>query len=172
MKGCLVDAVEGKLEEVESFEEGVEKDKVEEQKDDVSELMTLVGILSDVKDTIVSDGNLEGLRDEVDYVHAQLQEMETTDAVLKADKITSILDTALEKNLVALVEAEEERVDEEVASMGGEAGEELANIMSQLGFPEEKIEQVKSILNNEGEAYEVNDEEKKEIMKDETDYRQ
>jgi hypothetical protein len=162
-------ALEQDKEEVESFE------GEEEQGNGLSSLDVLTGMLSDIRDSLISSVELGSLQSELNFVQSQLEEMEPSEAVTKMNQVAILLGNALEQKTAAL-----EQEKEEVVSFEEEAGEvpmkdlsraeDVASVMSKLGFPEAKIDEVKSILNVELEAYDVNSEEKDELKEDESEY--
>eukprot|EP00586_Coscinodiscus_wailesii_P001281 CAMPEP_0172488644 /NCGR_PEP_ID=MMETSP1066-20121228/18275_1 /TAXON_ID=671091 /ORGANISM="Coscinodiscus wailesii, Strain CCMP2513" /LENGTH=804 /DNA_ID=CAMNT_0013256001 /DNA_START=34 /DNA_END=2448 /DNA_ORIENTATION=+ len=170
-------AIEQKVALEQEEEEEVESFDVEEEVgNSASNLEVLTSMLGDIKDSLIDGLNLGSLPKELVYVKSQLHEMEPSEAVTKMDEVVTLMDSALEQKLFALEQEEEqevesfEEVSDEVSAKDVTGAEDVASAMSKLGFPEAKIEEVKSILNDELEAYDVNTEEKDEIKEDESEY--
>merc|ERR1712129_282863 len=166
----LLEAMQAKVLESDALEITAEKDQVQQTSIDSSELKELAQILSDVNEVFVAEGNVEGLQEEIDYVKAELSGMEPTETTLMIGEVANTLTNKIGKSVGNDAVEEEKDIEDELSVVEHGDVEGLAKTMSELGFPGAKIEQIKSIPDNEGEAYEVNDEEKEEIMKDETEY--
>lgn len=157
----IIGSLSNKLEESIALADTKEAD-VDKMEHKNMNIEPLVSMLSDIQNDIKTGEDLDGINAELMYVESQIAMMDSNDE--NVDKLAEV--TNLLKGMVA--EKKEVSLAEEPASEDGSA--ELAKVMSQLGFPESKIDQVKSILMNEGGAYEINEEEKKEMKEDESDF--
>jgi len=153
-------------------------------------LKALIEMLIDIDETMNNDGDVDGLQSELDYAKTELLQIEHTEATLQVDSIIVILQTRLDDHVAVTQQFEEGDVekkdqDTDVEDMAfaqqqdvpvedkkDDANAKLLSKFSLLAFPEASIEQVKDLLQNEGDAYEFNAGEKKKLMKDEEVFRQ
>jgi hypothetical protein len=176
------DELTNRLEESAAYadtEKGVEDGSVPEEMepaemDDVSDLVVLTEMLSDIKDTLISGVELGSLQDELNYVQSQLKEMKPSEAVTKMNQVVAFLGEALEQKIAALEqEVEVESFEEEAGEVpvGGTKGnKDVASMMSKLGFPEANADKMKTLSKFMVEAYDVNSEEKDQLKEDESEY--
>lgn len=142
---------------------------------DRSDVTVLSQMLSDVHEEILMGDATGSIGSELSYLESRLGQLENTPEV---EQLAAMLDEM--KNEVTLM-AEQAQPEVEAKESKTTDDARIADIMANLGFPKEKIDQVQSalseedkgslILKEEEEAYEVDEEEKEELEKDEEAYR-
>merc|ERR1719273_1603472 len=131
-------------------------------------------MLSDVHEEILKGDATGSIGSELSYLESRLGRLEKTPEVVQ---LAAMLDEM--KNEVASMGERAPPQQPEVEAKESKTTDDarIADIMANLGFPKEKIDQVQSalseedkgslILKEEEEAYEVDEEEKEELEKDE-----